>query len=167
MVEDSLKDIPERITRAMRLELEQAAHRSLQHIRQRTARGIGINERRFVPYAESTARRKGRREPVTLRNSITRSMLDTMDVRQTRGTSGPRGNLAFEIYFRDRDKELIAIFQHRGTTRLGRRHVPPRPWMGLTTRFRNQIADTVVRGVVANIAAERDRRRRITIKFQL
>lgn len=166
------------IRRAGSAALQKVADDHLKQVQGRLDRGIGLNERRFTPYADTTARRKGRRQPVNLRESgRMRSALYVRRVRLDR----------YELTFRDRQSERIGRFQHGGTRRRtradqrrrtpgriragvvfrnsGRYHVPPRPWMGATTREINR-ADRIL-GVTISNAFPADLRRRILISFRV
>lgn len=130
----TLKDVQKRIDDTVRKRLDEQAREALQHIRDRTLKGIGTNGRRFKPYAPSTAKRKGRREPVTLRQS-----LDMMNSLHTR--SG--GKNRREVVFRDRGRnERIGRYHQYGTRNreagARRERMPARRWFGLTLRFARQ-----------------------------
>jgi len=171
--------------RSDKLAIRQAGHKALmevaqQHLRNiqaRLDRGISSSGSRFVDYAPSTARRKGRFRPVTLFERG--NMRGAMYVRRIRLDN-------VEITWRDRYNERIARFQHGGTRRrtprdsrlkanvrrrgsrhiirnTGAYHILPRPFIDPT-------AEEVVeldRLFGVKVAGEfpRDLRRRIKIKF--
>lgn len=171
------------LLRSDRLKIRQAGSRALQaiadnqlsNIQSRLDRGISSRGVPFVDYAESTARRKGRRRPVTLFQ--TGNMRSAMFVRRIRLDQ-------FEITFRDRESEKIARFQHGGTRRRTRRdqvqhrrarntrrivrntgpyHIPPRPFIEATADELLE-ADRLF-GVAIDNEFPSDLRRRIKIKF--
>lgn len=154
------------------------ADSQLVNIQRRLDRGIGSSGRPFVPYAPSTARRKGRSAPVTLRESG--NMRSKMYVRRIRLDT-------FEITFKDRGSERIARFQHGGTRRAtavdsrrrasvrrrgtrhivrntGGFHIPPRPFISPTAQ-EIAAADRLY-GVTVDARFPGDLRRRIVISFR-
>lgn len=153
-ISNTLQELKNRATKESDLALKQIAEEYRQHIVSRTLRGIGTNERRFVPYAPSTARRKGvSRQPVTLRDSF--RMLSDLHVKRVRKEK-------FEVRFRSRDQERKGLWQQFGTRRNKKRHIPARRWFGYTTRFQRQMFVKYSTRIRQQIP--KDRRRRFLIK---
>ena len=159
--------------------LGEVATAQLASIQRRLDRGIGSSGSPFVPYAASTAARKGRTAPVTLLESG--NMRSSMYVRRIRLDW-------YEIAFSNRDAERIARFQHGGTRRAtvrdvqqrqairrrgtrhihrntGQYHVPPRPFLSPTDA---EIRDADRRlGVIVSAQFPGDLRRRIVIRYRV
>lgn len=154
MIEDvarDLQEIPEKIKDEVNRANRDATTSVIRHIQQRTARGIGTNGRRFANYRPSTARRKGRTQPVTLRASTTRSMLDDLAASQAGLNRGGYRN--YRIRLRSREKERIGRFHQSGTRRMAKRE-----WFGVTLRFAREHFSRVNARI--NRILPRDRRRR-------
>lgn len=173
------------LLRSDSLKLRQAGSRALKmiadeavlNIQRRLDAGISSHGTPFIPYAPSTAKRKGRRRPVTLRESG--NMRSKIFVRRRRLDR-------YEVTFRDREAERIARFQHGGTRRrtradakaharargtrrivrnTGPYHIPPRPFIE-PTRQEIEAADRI-HGVEVTKAFPSDLRRRILITFKV
>lgn len=117
----------------------------------RTARGEGVRGK-FRPYAPSTARRKGRSQPVTLRQSG--SMLGGMRV--VLGARTATRRVASVTLGSARDRR-IARYHIEGTRRM-----PSRNFFGLTPRERAAVDRQY--GMDVQRAVPKDRRRRIEIR---
>lgn len=127
----SLRAAKAAINAQIKRSLDEQAEDALHHIRDRTLRGVGVNDRRFEPYRPSVAKRKGRSQPVTLRQSF--DMMNSLYVRP--GSAGTR-----EIVFRDRGRnERIGRYHQTGTrNRDGSKRMAQRRWFGLTLRYSRQ-----------------------------
>lgn len=103
--------------------IDDAADWVMATIKRRTLRGVGTNQRKFVPYSVSYARRKkgGRRQPVTLVDAG--RMLNDLYVKK----EGKRYNAS--VRFRTKEMEDRGRFHHFGQGR-----VPVRRWFDLTKR---------------------------------
>ena len=143
------------IDKKVKAKLDEQAQDALRHIRDRTLRGIGVNGRKFEPYAPSTAKRKGRREPVTLRKSY-----DMMNSLYSRKRGEKR-----EIVFRDRYQEQKGRWHQFGTRTKELRHVrmPARRWFGLTLRYSRQASQKFGRGFEVLTPVKRSRLFKISL----
>lgn len=152
-----LSDAVRRIDAETQRLLDEQARLALAHIKSRTLRGVGINERRFAPYRPSVAARKGRSAPVTLRDRY--NMIPSLHVREA--TKKRR-----EIVFRDRAQERIGRFHQFGTrNRDGSRRMAARPWFGLTLRYSR--TSTQRFGTKMQQVFETDRRKIFRVQFGL
>lgn len=126
-------------------------------IRARTRRGVSVRERRFAPYARSTARRKGRHQPVTLRDSG--DMLSSLHARPPRRAAEQTFKIGLaEVTFRSRRMEKRARYHLEGT-----RHMPRRDFFGLTTRQSRILRDELE--LIQRRTIPPDRRRRTKIQL--
>lgn len=160
-----------------------AARRARRMIRSRTAQGVDRHGRQFAPYAPSTAKKKGRFSPVTLRE--TGKMLRSLSIRdlgpqnarrapsgrgsQLRGPSGrfvSEENVVFgsTINIKGSRNRRIARFHIEGT-----RKMPERDFLGLTDQQESRLTGQFGRDIANAIsrAIPDDRRRRIEIEFTL
>lgn len=132
---------------------DEAADATLAHIKRRTGRGVGTNERAFVEYARGYARREkgGRRRPVTLVRQG--DMMNNLRIVK-------EGATRRVIKFSSRREERKGRTHHEGRGRL-----PRRRWFGLTTRFARRLVPQFARSVEARLP--RDRRRRFQVRITL
>lgn len=141
--------------------VDDVAEEALNHIRRRTSRGIGTNERRFTPYSPGYAEEKygsrGRTQPVTLIRSG--EMLSSLYVRPARSGARSAGYRR-EITFRSRAMERRGRYHQDGTRRM-----PQRRWFGLTTRFARQMRERF--GSIVRRSIPSDRRRRTKVAINL
>ncbi|MCB0969275.1 MAG: hypothetical protein KDB37_20775 [Ilumatobacter sp.] len=144
------------IDKKVKAKLDEQAQDALRHIRDRTLRGIGVNDRRFEPYRPSVAKRKGRTAPVTLRQSY--EMMNSLYVRPGAGNKR-------EILFRDRGRnERIGRYHQTGTRNSdGSRRMAQRRWFGLTLRYSRQAAQKFGQGF--EVLTPTDRRRSFKISL--
>lgn len=136
--------------------LDEQAQDALRHIMDRTIRGIGVNDRRFEPYRPSVADRKGRSQPVTLRQ--TNAMMSSLYVRK--GAGGTR-----EIVFRDRGRnERIGRYHQTGTrNKDGSRRMAQRRWFGLTLKYSRTALQKFGRGFDVLTPADRRKSYKISL----
>lgn len=136
-------------------QLDEQANDALRHLRSRTIRGIGINDRKFEPYRPSVAKRKGRSAPVSLQEK--NNMLGSLYVRP--GSKGRR-----EIIFRDRSQERIGRFHQFGTrNRNGSKRMAARRWFGVTLRYSRESFQKFARAM--EVAIPTDRRKSFKISL--
>ena len=126
-------------------------------MRARTARGVNVRGRRFASYARSTARQKGRRQPVT--RWARGDMMNSLHARPPRRSAGQAFKVGLaEVTFASRRMEKRARRHIEGT-----RHMPRRDFFGVTTR-----ESRVLRGeleLIQRRTIPRDRRRRTKIQL--
>lgn len=141
------------VLEALPREVDSAADAVLVHMKRRTGRGVGVNERQFQPYSAQYAidEKGGRRQPVTL---IRRG--DMMNALQVR----PEGRLKRVVRFTDRRQERKGRAHQFGTRRL-----PQRRWFGVTVRFARRLFTTFQANITAKLP--KDRRRRFKIEINL
>lgn len=161
--------------------LGQAAHMARRFIRSRTRSGVDRFGQRFAPYAESTARQKGRFSPVTL--TETGRMLGSLEVRENEDvTFEPRGRGsqlrgAGGRFVSPGDVTFGASVNLKGSRnrKIGRIHIfgnpsgglPSRDWFGLTQREEERIVSFLganYRKAIERVVPE-DRRRRVEVKI--
>lgn len=142
-----LQETERAVLEAVPKAVDNAAEAALAHVKRRTGRGIGVDERQFVPYSAAYARQEkgGRRQPVTL---VRRGdMMNDLRVVKT-------GKSKRTIKFASRQQE-----------RKGRWNQRRRRWFGLTIRYARRMREAFGSEVAA--ALPKDRRRRIVIEVSL
>lgn len=152
----NLRQIKAAIDAQVKRGLDDQAADALRHIHDRTIRGIGVNDRRFEGYRPSVAKRKGREQPVTLRQ--TNAMMSSLYVRK--GTAGTR-----EIVFRDRGRnERIGRYHQTGTrNKDGSRRMAQRRWFGLTLKYTRLALQKFGRGFDVITPADRRKQYKISL----
>lgn len=178
-----IEEDAQRATRAIQSSTaaEQAARQAREMIVSRTLRGISRQGRRFKSYAQATAERKGRFQPVTLRESgqmfrsLTIRDLGPQDAQaapsgrgsQLRGASGQfvsRADVRFgaTVNIKGSRNRRIARYHIKGT-----KDMPQRDFMGLTSSQEAEVKRTLDRGLERDIrrAIPEDRRRRVELKL--
>jgi len=162
--------------------MEQGARMARRFIRARTQKGIDRFGNRFARYAPSTAQRKGRFSPVTLRE--TGQMLGSLSIRTNDDVSfdpsaGPPGGGQLRAssgqFVSPQDVTFGAAVNLKGSRnrRIGRFHMegtknmPRRQWFGLTSNEEQRVASVMGTNTLDAISREvpDDRRRRVQIKI--
>lgn len=159
---------------------QEAARQARSKIRSRTLRGLSRRGREFPSYAASTARRKGRFSPVTLRESgkMLRS-LTIRDLGPEEAAQAPRGRGAqlrspeTGRFVSKREVRFGATVNIKGSRnrRIARYHIegtrkmPERDFFGLTQSEQEEVLRTLDRGLTRDIerALPEDRRRRVEL----
>lgn len=160
-IRETRRQARRKVARARRVK-EDAGSEVIRFVRRNAARGVGQGGRRFAPYAPSTAERKGRRRPVTLRE--TGQMLGSL---KTRRQPPKQGGLLTGVDVRfggagggSRRNERIARFHLEGT-----RKMPARP-LGLTRSQKSRLQRKF--GVrLGKFFTPADRRRSTTLRIDL
>lgn len=162
-IDDLIKGLKQAALDAADNSAKEAAEEIRLKMVQRVSRGVGVNSRKFVPYAPSTAKRKGRRDPVNLYQ--TGRMLGGIRVRKAK-------RFKYEVRIPDKRQEQKARWQQFGTRRRSGPpgspklpHIPPRAWFGVTVKNRRetfQIFNTRMR-----TAVKKDRRTRLRVTLEI
>jgi len=154
-IKSAMRGVEKAMIQAADKAAKEAAEKTLDHIVSRTQRGVGVNERKFVPYASSTAKRKGRFSPVTLHE--TGQMLNDLYVKRERKRD-------YRVKFRTKKMDERGRHHQFGTNRNGRPHLPARRWFGVTTRKSRQLFNEY--GSRFRTVALKDRRTRFRVEVK-
>ncbi len=164
--------------------MEEGARMARRFIRARTRRGVDRFGRQFAPYAESTAKRKGRFSPVTLED--TGQMLRSLTIRTNEDvafdpSAGPAGggqlrSASTGQFVGQGDVSFGAAVNLKGSRnrRIGRYHMtgtktpmPSRKWFGLTDQEEQRVTNRIGTNIFDAVSREvpEDRRRRVQIRI--